>query len=345
MARSFLHPLGWLTPLVDIALVPAGAALATRGLAAEGWLAWAAGAWLFLLLALTWRSVVSLAAQLTLSLRQAKAAGELVDRADPDAAAARTLLGTFAHRELLRNLVLKNLKLKYRGSVFGFLWSLANPLLMIVVYSAAFTLILRIRTPGFVFFLLLGVLAWTFFANSAGMSTGAIVDSGGLVKSAVFPRAIMPVATVLFNLAQYLLNVVVFLPLMLVAYRVVPVPAMALFPVFVALQALFTIGVALALATGTVFFRDVRHILEIALSVMFWTTPIVYAVRDLPALARTLVMLSPLSPFVVAYQQMFVERQWPDASVWLFAVVYAVVALACGLRLFVSLEDRFAEQV
>jgi lipopolysaccharide transport system permease protein len=345
MMRTFARPIGWLTPVADLALVPVAVYLATRGLHASGWLSWLAGGWLFLLLALTWRSVASLAFQLRRWRATVDADHDLVDRSDPDAAAARTLVGTLAYGELLRHMVVRNLKLKYRGSVFGFVWSLVNPLLMIVVYSAAFSVILRVRTPGFVFFLLLGVLAWTFFANSASMSTGAIVDGGGLVKSAVFPRAIMPASVVLFNLAQYLLNVVVFLPLMLVAYRVMPVGPMALFPVFLALQVVFTIGVALVLAAATVFFRDVRHILEIALSVMFWTTPIVYSLRDLPDRARTLVLMSPLSPFVAAYQQIFYERHWPDPAVWMFAALYAVAALACGLRLFVSLEDRFAEQV
>lgn len=299
--------------------------------------------WVFVLLAATWRAVVALARLVRRSLRDAALNQSMLDRADPGAAAARTLLGAFAYGDLLRSLVLKDLKLKYRGSVFGFLWSLVNPLLMILVYSVAFTFILRVRAEGFVFFLLLGVLAWTFFANSAGMSTGSVVDSGGLVKSAVFPRVILPVATVLFNFAQYLLTIVVFLPLMLVAYRVVPVAPMLLLPVFLALQVIFTIGVALMLATGTTFFRDIRHILEIALSAMFWTTPIVYQVRDLPDFARTGLLLSPLSPFVLAYQQMFYYRAWPDPAVWAMAVIYAVAALTIGLRLFVAYEDRFAE--
>src|ERR671924_2310548 len=94
----------------------------------------------------------------------------------------------FRYRELIRNLVLKDLKLKYRGSVLGFLWSLANPLLMIVVYTIAFNYILGMRVRGFVFYLMLGIVAWTFFANSAVMSAGAIVENGGLVKSIFFPR-------------------------------------------------------------------------------------------------------------------------------------------------------------
>ena len=109
--------------------------------------------------------------------------------------------------------------------MFGFLWSLANPLLMIVVYTVAFTYILRIRSEGFVFYLMLGLLSWTFFASSAAMSTGAIVDNAGLLKSVLFPRAILPIGTVLFNLAQYLLTVSVFLPVMMIWYRVAAVGA------------------------------------------------------------------------------------------------------------------------
>jgi ABC-2 type transport system permease protein len=345
MSRSFTRTRRWLALVVDAAMIPASIALAARAPGTRTWVGWLATAWLFALLVITWRAVAWLVVSMRGALGDRTAVQPMIDRADPGGAAARTLVGVFAYRELLRNLVLKDLKLKYRGSVFGFLWSLVNPLLMILVYSAAFTFILRVRAQGFVFFLLLGVLAWTFFANSASMSTGAIVDSGGLVKSAVFPRAIMPVATVLFNLAQYVLTIVVFLPVMLLIYRVVPAAPMVLFPVFLALQVVFTIGIALMLATGTTFFRDIRHFLEIALSVMFWTTPIVYQVKTLPEFARAGVMLSPLSPFVVAYQRMFVERQWPDESTWILATLYAVAALSGGLWLFVACEDRFAEHL
>ena len=135
---------------------------------------------------------------------------------------------------------------------------------------------MRAGSEQFVFYLMLGLLAWTFFAGSAAMSTGAITDNGGLLKSVWFPRTILPTATVLFNLVQYLLTVMVFLPLMLAYYQVPLGTPMLLFPVFVALQALMTIGVALILATATTFFRDVRHLVDVALAVLFWTTPIVY---------------------------------------------------------------------
>ncbi len=269
----------------------------------------------------------------------------LENRAAEAPSIRRTIVGLHSYQHLLRNLVLKDLKLKYRGSVIGFLWSLANPILMAIVYTVAFTKIIPIRSEGFVFYLMLGLLAWTFFASSATMSTGAIVDNAGLVKSVWFPRAILPMATVLFNLSQYLLSVLVILPFMLAWYRIAPEPPMLLFPVFVGLQVIFTLGVAMMLSTGAAFLRDVRHLVEIAIAVLFWATPIVYEVQSLGPTTRRLILLTPMAPYVAAYHDIFYYRHWPDAGIWVTTIGYAIVALAIGLWLIVRHEDSFAEQV
>jgi lipopolysaccharide transport system permease protein len=270
---------------------------------------------------------------------------ELIDRAAALDSFGATVTGLVRYRELIKNLVVKDLKLKYRGSVFGFLWSLANPLLMMALYTVVFTYIIRQPTEGFVFLLLLGILAWTFFANSAMMSTGSIAENGGLLKSVFFPRAILPIATVLFNFVQYALTILVLLPIMLIIFGIAPAAPMLLYPIFLALQVIFTTGIALMLATGTVFFRGIRHLLEIALAILFWTTPIVYELTRVPEALRLPLLLSPLSPFVVAYKQMFFYRQWPDLSVWVVATVYAFAAFAIGFALLLAHEDRFAEQL
>jgi ABC-type polysaccharide/polyol phosphate export permease len=267
------------------------------------------------------------------------------DRAATRPNLGRTLRGLFQYGHLLRNLVVKDLKLKYRGSVLGFVWSLANPLLMIAVYTVAFTYILRIRTPGFVFYLMLGVLAWTFFANATAMSTGSIVDNGGLARSVWFPRAILPIASVLFNFAQYLLTVAVFLPVLMVLYQVPPAAPMLAYPAFLVLQLLFTIGVALVLAVGTAFFRDVRHLVEVALAVLFWATPVVYETAQLPSRLRSLILLTPLSPYVTAYHDVFYYRRWPSIETWGLAIVYAAVALIAGLWLMTRHEDQLTERI
>lgn len=268
----------------------------------------------------------------------------MIDRAEPLDSFQTTIAAFVRYRALLRNLVLKDLKLKYRGSVLGFLWSLLNPLIMIAVYYFAFHYILKSAQKGFIFVVLMGILPWTFFSSSAMMATGSIVDSGPLLKSVFFPRAILPIASVLFNFAQYLLMAVVFLPVLMILFRVPPSAPMLLYPVFLALQVVFTAGVALALATGTTFFRDIRHLLEIALAVGFWTTPIIYEFSIVPDRYRMLVLASPMSSYVVAYKDVLYYGRWPSAAVWAFALGYAFVAFAIGTSLLLAYEDRFAEQ-
>ena len=307
--------------------------------------AFGADAMLLIVAALGWRGLWLVRARADTGARSRASDSELVDRNAEMTSMFAVVASLYAYRELLKNLVFKDLKLKYRGSVFGFLWSLLNPLLMIVVYTVAFTFILRIRTAGFVFYLMLGQLSWAFFANSAMMSTGSIVDNGGLLKSVLFPRMILPIGTVLFNFAQYLLTISVFLPAMLIWYRVPLSAPMLLFPVFLALQVVFVIGAALILATWTAFFRDVRHLLEVALAMLFWLTPIVYELRLVPEKARLPILLSPMSPFIVAYQQIFYYREWPAASVYLVATAHAAGTFVVGALVFLAFEDRFTEQL
>jgi ABC-type polysaccharide/polyol phosphate export permease len=304
-------------------------------------ISFAVDALLLALGAFGWRAAVGL---VRLARAARETAGALEDRTGP-ATVSAGLLGVLRYRELLRNLVLRDLKLKYRGSIFGFLWSLANPLMMLGVYTLAFTYILQVRTEGFVFVLLLGLLNWNFFASSAMMSTGAVVDAAGLVKSVAFPRAILPVATVLFSLAQFLLAIGLFLPIALPAAGIAPSSAMLLFPVLLVCQIIFTTGVAFALATATSFFRDVRHLLEIALGALFWTTPILYQYSNLPDYLRLPVLLSPMSPFVIAHQQVIYEGRVPDPAVWLAVLTYAAAAFVLGTSAFVSCEDELAEQL
>jgi ABC-type polysaccharide/polyol phosphate export permease len=323
-----------------IAAVAVGLLLGFEGVSRGAFLA---DAILMTIGAIGWRGawVLRMRARLTVQAND----DHLIDRATELTTMRGMVRSLYRYRELLRNLVLKDLRLKYRGSVFGFLWSLANPLLMTVVYTVAFTFIMQVRSVGFVFYLMLGLLSWNFFASAATMSTGAVIENAGLLKSVRFPRAILPIATVLFNLAQYLLTVSVFLPAMMLWYSVPLAAPMLLFPVFLALQVFFTIGVALLLATGTAFFRDIRHLLEVGLAAMFWLTPVVYELRSVPERFQLFILLSPVSPFVVAYQQLFFYREWPSGDVWLAATSYAVGAFVIGALVFLGFDDQLMEHV
>lgn len=260
-----------------------------------------------------------------------------------------TLLGTwravFTYRALLRNLVARDLKLKYRGSALGFLWSLINPLVMLVVYTVAFTVFLGRGGPQFVFLLLVALLGWTFFATSVAGASGSLVDNAALTKSLHFPRAILPLSTVLFNLAQLLLTAVVFIPLLMAYHHIVPRWVMVLFPVLLAVQVVFVAGVALMLASLTAMFRDVKHLVDVGLGILFWMTPIIYTVGDLPERVRPIIAFTPVSPFIRGYQAIFVHQVAPGADIWLAGIVFAAVALATGARLFGHVEPRLGEML
>jgi ABC-2 type transport system permease protein len=260
-----------------------------------------------------------------------------------DAMQSLGLVQWLGFRELLKNLVVRDLRLKYRGSVLGFLWSMVNPLLTIGIYAVAFGYIIRVATESFVLYLVAGLLAWGYFAASASASTGAVIDSASLVKAIYFPRAILPVATVLFNLTQFLLTSAIALPAALLIYRIPPSWPMVAWLGFVALQTLLCIGLALLLSTWTALFRDVRHFLDIALQILFWLTPIVYESHMVPPALKPLAFLSPMTPFVIGYHQCVYYRHWPDPMVWAIASAYTVSALVAGLVVFRRYEDRFTE--
>lgn len=274
------------------------------------------------------------------------ASATLVDRAAQIRSVRATAASILHYRQLIRSLVAKDLKLKYRGSVLGFLWSLVSPLLMLGVYTLAFKYILDIRTEGFVFLLLLGILAWNFFVGSLVMSTGAIVDNAGLLKSVLFPRAVLPISSVMFNFAQYVLTAAVLVPAMIVVYGVPVTPLFVLYPVFLFLQLVFVTGLALALSAAAAHLRDTRHLLDIALQALFWMTPIVWSFKEhVPEPWKPLVLLTPMSPFIVAYQRTLYYGIWPGAEVTALAAVYALVALAIGTTVFLRSDRRFSELV
>ena len=270
----------------------------------------------------------------------------LVDRSAQIRTIRATVASVLHYRQLIRSLVAKDLKLKYRGSVLGFVWSLLSPLLMLGVYTFAFTIVMKNPEEGFVFRLLVGILAWNFFVGSLVMSTGAIVDNAGLLKSVLFPRAVLPIASVMFNFAQYVLTAGVLIPVMVIIYRVPVTPLFLFYPVFLFLQLCFITGLALALSAAAAHLRDTRHLLDIALQVLFWTTPIVLPLTMFLAHRwGSLVLLSPMSPFVVAYQRVLYYGAWPGTGITAVAILYAAGALAIGTAIFLRSDRRFSELV
>lgn len=249
------------------------------------------------------------------------------------------------YRELIRNLVLKDLTLKYRGSVLGVAWSLAHPALLLAVYTLAFRHVMKVPVPHYPYFLLVALLPWNFFATAANAATGTIVFNGSLLRKAAFPREALPIASVLFVFAQLLLAFAVFLPaLALSSGPGLTWTALLLVPLLL-LHVLFTTGLALLLAALTTAWRDIAHLTEVGLVLVFWLTPIVYPVEMVPGFWRSALALSPPAAFAAAYQDVLFWGRVPAWTTAASTLVSTVAALALGLVVFKTMSPTFVERV
>lgn len=257
---------------------------------------------------------------------------------------ASRVAALWRYRELLRNLVARDLRVKYKGSTLGFAWSLLHPLAIAAVYTVAFKYVLRAGGEHFPVFLLSGLLPWMFLTSALGTATGTIGDNGGLVRKVAFPRAILPIAAVTAQLVQFALMSLTILPIALVT-GVGLSPAFVSFLPLALLQFLFTAGLALGLSTAYVYFRDTRHLLDVGLQIWFWLTPVVYSISKVPTEFRPYFRLNPMTWFVTAYQNVMLEKTFPSIAALGTLAVIAITTVVAGLAIFSRFERRFAEMI
>ena len=249
-----------------------------------------------------------------------------------------------AYRTLLKYLVLKDIKVKSRGTYLGVAWTLMNPLITIVTYFVVFQHVFRVATPNFLAFFLVGLLMWIFFARAISAAATCVIDNEGLIKRAAFPLETLPVASVLYHLFHHLVALALAVPLMLVfwgarlSWNLLWAAVVLL--AFVGLS----LAVALLLSTLGVFFRDTRDILEVGLPVLFWGTPIFYDTSMAPRFLRSMLKLNPLSPFIEATRAALLEARGPSWDALGLMVFWISVAAIIGVWVFSRFALRFAEE-
>ena len=247
-------------------------------------------------------------------------------------------------KNLVYNLVSRDLKVKYKGSILGFFWSLLNPLIMLIVYTVAFKYIIRIRVENFPLFFLCGFLPWTFLSLSLSMAVSSIKDNANLVKKVYFPREILPLSMVLSNLVQFLLTFVILIPALLLFNIKLGFPLLFL-PFIILFQLAFTLGLSLMLAALNVFFSDVRHLLEIFLQIWFWLTPIIYPVSLVPERFQSLYRLNPAVLFVESYRNSLLYNTGLSLSSLIILFLLGIIFFLLGQLIFSRYNRRFAEEI
>lgn len=249
------------------------------------------------------------------------------------------------HRDLLRLLVTKELKIKYKGTALGFLWSLLNPLLMMVVYSIVFSVIARFAMPRYPIFILSGLLPWNAFAAAISAAALSIVLNGHLIRRVAFPREFLPFTSVAATMVNLVPSLPVLLLFALAYHQPLGWPLLAL-PLLLILQAVLTTGIALILSAVTVYFRDVEYLVGIGTTVWFFATPIIYPLSIFQGhRVGVLLALNPMTWLMTSYQRIWHENQWPDPHQLLALAALSIVLLLIGAMVFNRLERRFAEEV
>lgn len=250
----------------------------------------------------------------------------------------------FRYRSLISSLVVRELKARYRGSFFGFLWTFLNPLLLLAVYSLVFNFYLRIRIENYAGFMFVGLLPWTWFASSLTDGTSSITSGGSLVTKVLFPGQVLPTVKILANLLNYLLSLPVLFGFLWVM-GITPGWPLLWLPVILILHLLFITGLVLLLATVNVFFRDVQHILVNLLTLWFFLTPILYPLSQVPPPFNKWVLVNPMAQISLAYQDIFFYNRNPNLIVLLVFLGLSLILSGLGIFFFERYKETFAEKI
>lgn len=265
--------------------------------------------------------------------------------------AMATLSPLMQSAPLYRNLVRREVRQRYKGSVLGLGWTLLNPLIMVGAYWIVFKFLFGSPIANYALFMFVGLMVWTLFYGGIQVAASSLVANASLVTKVRFPREIIPLASVTANSVIALAMLVIALPLCIILGDGSLVP-LVLLPVFLALAAVLTVGAGLLLAGLNVYFRDVEHILTAIGIPWFFLTPIFYTYATLPESARsheTLIQMlhygNPVAPYVIAVQDVLFFGRWPTVADAVYCVVVAAVMLAAGVLAFRRLEREMAVEL
>jgi len=261
------------------------------------------------------------------------------------------LRALWVYRSFITSSVLREFHAKYRESLLGGFWSVANPLTMIVIYTVIFGQLMRPTLPGhegnpfaFSIYLCAGVITWGLFAEMISRLSGIFLENGNLIKKSNLPRICLPAIAALSALVNFGIIFGVYLVFLALVGHWPGWSLLAMVPLL-ALQLMFALGLGVFLGTLNVFFRDVGQLTSVVLQFWFWLTPVVYTLPGLPGPARSVLQYNPLLPLITAYQQIFLEQTVPNfVSFWPVMVLTGVLLLL-GAYFFLARVGEMVDEL
>lgn len=249
------------------------------------------------------------------------------------------------YRELLLSLVRRDLLLRYKQTIMGFGWAILMPVTYMIVFSLIFTRVVKLDTGvPYPIYVYAGLLPWNFFASSLRFSVGSLTANSTLLTKVYFPRELLPFAAILVSLVDFAVGGIVLAGLM-AWYHVGLHWTIVLLPVVVLVQVIFTAAVALLLAMGNLFYRDVKYLIEILITLWMFASSVVYPVSRVGGKLGPILALNPMTPILDAYRSVLLTGQVPAAGPFLGTAAFAVMMLAVSWLAFHRAEYQFAERI
>lgn len=243
---------------------------------------------------------------------------------------------------LLKNLVAKDFKIKYRRSFLGVAWSVLNPLLTMLVLTQVFQMLLRIRVENFATFYIIGSSLWNFFADATSMSLTSILGAAPLIKKVYIPKYMFPIEKCLFALVNFFFSMIAAVVVMLIQ-GVYPTFTALLFPLPVIYVFIFACGMSLLLSAVTVYFRDIAHLYSVLLTLWMYLTPILYNNELLEGhkFIKTVVHFNPMYYYVTYFRDVIMYNTVPGLTENLICIGISLAVFAIGALVFKKAESRF----
>jgi len=248
-------------------------------------------------------------------------------------------------RELLYQMTRRDLLLRYKQTIMGFGWAVFMPLVNTAVFSVIFTRVapLDVGMP-YPLFAYCGLLAWNFTASSSRFAVTSLTSNASLVTKVYFPREIFPISAVLVSLVDLVVGASVLVALM-VYYQVAPTTALVALPWVVAVHVMFTLGICMLLAMGNLFYRDVKYLFELVITVWMFMSAVLYPVNQVGGWMGTVMALNPMTPILDGYRDVLLRGVMPDPSAFLITTIVSVVLMVAAWIIFHRAEFAFAENV
>jgi len=250
----------------------------------------------------------------------------------------------YNYRELLKTNVKKEIRGKYKHSFLGVIWSFLYPLLQLAVYAIIFPLILRDTQENYLIFLCVALIPWTFFTTVVNQSTGVIISNGNILKKVYFPRIILPISVVTSAAINFIISTIIILIFVLFSGMGFS-KFLIFYPIVLLVQFILSLGISFIVSAITVYLRDLEHLINIALTMLFYATPIAYASTSIPEAFKNIMYLNPMAHIIDGYRAIFYYKQIPNLINLGVLLVISIIITVVGYFIFEKLQKRFAEEI